>query len=280
MGIGYALIMVNNKRDKYILLQMKKLPYLKQLLAVFCLVTCLQNLGFSQEKQKKVLFGLYGGMNTSKITPPPNKTSGMKFGTTYQWNSSYNFGGFIDLYFAKRLYLESGVSLISRKSNTSPRSVNTISFSTYDNGVKNYTLDLYTKFDHEALAVQIPLALHVDIIKTKKFRTNIYAGLVLENNIRYEVKETNSLGWKPIIPTQDILDNASKYTNGWWGGQATKFNKTTYGGMIGVGLNYKRIGLDINYNGTERTAYYTIGIAGPAHFKMPSFMMNLRFQIN
>ena len=47
--------------------------------------------------------------------------------------------------------------------------------------------------------------------------------------------------------------------------------------MIGVGVNYKRIGLDINYNGTERTFLNGPGVI---HYKMPSFIMNLRCQIN
>jgi hypothetical protein len=279
MGVGYTLIIKFIICDKQILLQMEKLPYLKQLLAVFCLVTCLHNAGFSQEKKKKVLFGVYGGINVNKIIPPPKRTSAMKFGLAYEWTPSYNFGGFIDLYFANRLYLESGISIVSRKSNTPTRLMNTLTFSTYYDGAKDYIVDFYTKFDHEALAFQVPLALHIDIVKTKNFRTNLYAGLALEQSLRYDVKETNSFNWRPK-PTQDVLDYASKYTNGGWGGQATVFSKTSYGGMIGAGVNYKKLGIDINYNGTERIATYGTTTPGPAHYRMPSFMINLRFQIN
>lgn len=256
---------------------MKKLPYLKQLMAVFCLVTCLQNAVFSQEKKKKVLFGVYGGVNVNKISPPPLKSFWQYFGSTYKWTPSYNFGGFIDCYFAKRLYIESGANVLLRKSNTSPRVTNSLTFSTYYDGAKDYTLYFYNKFNHEILAIQIPLALHIDIVKIKNFRTNIYAGLIFEQALRYDVKETRSIKWEPVIPTQDVLDNANKYIYNSEGGTFEGVNKTTYGGMIGVGVNYRRIGIDINYNGTERTFQSGPGVI---HYKMPSFMMNLRFQLN
>ena len=210
---------------------MKKLPFLKQLLAVLCCVICFQNIGFSQKKKPIVLFGFQGGMSINKITPPLERVTGMKFGTTYKWTPSYNFGGFISLYFAKRLYIESGVNVISRKSNALPITVSTKSLDNYYDGYKKYTIHFETKFDHELWAIQIPLALHVNIVKKKNFRTNIYAGLALEQTIRYEVKETNSISWQPAIPPQDVLNAASKYiqSNSSKSGPFEEVNKTTYG---------------------------------------------------
>jgi len=260
---------------------MKKLPLLKQLLAVLCCMIYLQNQSFAQEKKRKVLFGVQGGVNVNKISPPANVTRTVQFGSSYKWTPSYNFGGFVDFYLAKRLYFESGVNILSRKSDAYPKTITTVSFyRNLDDGPMGYDLNLNTSFNHEILALQIPFSLHVDIIKKDNFRANIFVGIAIEKALKYKVEEKNSTNWQSVNVPQDVLNEAEKYINGIWGGHATIFNKTSYGGMMGVGVNYKKIGLDINYSGSERTTTYGNGIPGTSHYRMPSFIMNLRFQIN
>ncbi|MFD2522408.1 outer membrane beta-barrel protein [Emticicia soli] len=262
---------------------MKKLPLLKQLLAVLCCMIYLQNQSFAQEKKRKVLFGVYGGANLSKITPPEKPSNFMPFGKSYKRSVSYNFGAYVNAYIAKKIYLEAGINVLSRVSNTSFRRFSSTNFTTYIDGVKDYNLLHDIKYNHELIDIQIPLSLHVDIIQRPKWKVNIYGGVFWENEVKHNVN-IESIKYWDTPPTQRVLDDAAvyfkqrysypiieKYTSNDY-----TFDKSNVGGVIGAGISYKKVGLDINYNASEKI-YRGYGIY---HYKIPSIVFNLRYTIN
>lgn len=229
------------------------------------------------DAQKILTGGVYAGANVSKLNAMTlSKSPSKPFSKAYEWTPSYNFGAYMDVRMAPRLYFEIGANVISKKSVSKlPKDYGTLSYYYYDG--ENFTI--YNKnyklhVDHKTLAIQFPLSLHVVVFQKNNFKANVYAGLYMENIISHKITQEPTGDWKPDNPPDKILEEAAKKEKTFTYGYSRTydlFTKNNIGSIFGLGLNYKKVGIDLGMNNPIRQ-YEKL------QFKNQSWLVNLRYQ--
>ena len=225
--------------------------------------------------QKKVLYGVYAGANVSKLKPLVWSKNNKPFSKPYKWTPSYNFGAFVIYNLGKSFYVESGTTIISKKSIGSPEEFDRY-YRGYFDGTKFYNLTkvFYAHYNNHSVLLQIPLSLHAVVFQKNDFKTNIYASLLWEYVLSSKTFTSNSEAWEPIVPPQNILDEViSPRINNFVYASEDSNPKYNIGTVFGVGSSYKKFGIDLGINTSTR-------LFTSVQYRSPSLTLNLRYQIN
>jgi hypothetical protein len=273
---------------------MKTTFHLKFIISVLLLQISFQNLSFSQEQYPKFHFGVFAGVNVSKVIPLNlgiNFTDISKldaysytkrtypFGNDYQWTTSYNLGISVDFNISKSIYFGSGLTLISKNAISSPTDFTKVNSNSYKGGIFTPYEKLYQiTSDYESNAIQIPVSLHFVLYQKNNFKSNINFGIIWENMFHHKKIVNFITSWKSNnTPPDDIIIDVTKvekYYNIFLIDERDNdiFTKNNVGYFTGLGFSVKKIGIDFSYNISDRTY-------GSVQYQVPSFMANLRYQI-
>jgi hypothetical protein len=244
-----------------------------------------QTVAFAQDKKPMFTFGVFAGMNTSKLESldlATNKANaGVRpFSQTYQWTPSYNFGGTVTYSFSDGIYFESGLNFISKNAIGSPRTVVTLSFLGYDKTGKysDFYRTYSTQFDYKSVSVQIPISIRFQLFQIKNFKCNAYAGYYWENMFYHNVEASFSQNYIPQDPPQSVIDEVtiidkriSRFQS--YQQEDALFIRGNVGYIIGLGFNFEKYGVDFSLNSPERNY-------GNVVYRIPSWAVNFHYQIN
>lgn len=229
--------------------------------------------------QSKWQFGVYAGGNVSKLKPQElAENKSYPFNDTYKLTPSYNFGVNIDYSVSKKLFIESGLNIISKNSDAEKEeeiySITKGSFDglTYTSYYKYY----YRKFDYKTLAFQIPLSLNYTVFQKKDFKFIAYVGILWENMSMPKIKVSNTSNWDKLPPSSIVEETAlAEKTDRFfpkYQPTESSFTRSNIGSLYGFRCSYKKIGLDIGMNNPIRN--YT-----SVQYKNTSTTFNIRYQI-
>jgi Outer membrane protein beta-barrel domain len=265
---------------------------------LFSILTFLYNSSYSQinEEYPKFHFGVFAGNNLSNISsgtlgetpivyshdffPPRGKSlpSFYPFTSNYNWTNSFNFGAFAKYSFAKTIYFESGLTIISKSANSISQPIMDLAYDYY-NGISSttYHKNYEVVSDYGSNALQVPLKINFVPFYTKHFILNLYLGFFVETLLSHKTNISFSSAWNPINPPSEVID----FLNTFEKKQGITFNtslsessfkNSNVGYLAGIGFNFKKIGIDFGYNLSDRTY-------GSAQYRAQSLVANLRYQI-
>jgi len=253
---------------------------LKPTLVVFIILFfTYPDLSLAQEKQKKIRLGIYGGGNISKLySQDLYKLVENPFVETYKYTGSYNFGFYADYALTKAIYIEGGLNYISKNSNSSaPKEILKLTRGYYDaiTSYKNFYKYYYREFNHRSTALQIPLSINFILFQKNQFKSSIYIGFFWENVLSHKLEVVDSYTWMPDTPPQSILDEVKTVENKYipsYSKSESAYVKYGVGLIYGVGLSYKKFGIDIGMNNPIR-AYNSV------QYSNRSLTLNIKYRL-